>query len=193
MADFISLARGLAGLDASSSGGFPVDEWNPAHCGTLDMTIRADGQWIHEGSPIGRPELVHLFAKLLRRDAERDGGGYVLVTPVEKLSITVEDAPFLAVDASLSGGAKPTLTVRTNVGDEVRVGDANPLVMRQTPQGDSAPYVTIRGRLEARFTRAAYYRLVEAAELRAEDGHAIIALDGYTVDLGSFEEAGEAE
>src|ERR1700733_8576066 len=92
----------------------PVESWHPAHCGDSRMRIGRDGAWFHEGSPIGRLELVRLFAGLLRRDAD----GYVLVTPAEKLSIQVEDAPFIAVQMVVTGeGATQALRFTTNLGD----------------------------------------------------------------------------
>src|SRR3546814_1423062 len=78
----------------------PVDKWNPPHCGDSEMRIAADGTWFHQGTPIRRPEMVRLFSRIVRREAD---GGYVLVTPVEKLDILVEDAPFVAVAVESEG------------------------------------------------------------------------------------------
>src|SRR3546814_9597999 len=98
----------------------PVDVWDPPFCGDLDMEIRADGTWFYMGTPIGRPPLVRLFSTVLRKD--EDGRTY-LVTPVEKVGIRVEDAPFLAVEMNVSErGGGPVLTFRTNVGDVVEAG-----------------------------------------------------------------------
>ncbi|MFN7265793.1 MAG: DUF1285 domain-containing protein, partial [Phenylobacterium sp.] len=93
----------------------PVHLWNPAHCGDIDIVIKRNGQWFHEGTPIGREALVRLFSTVLRKDPD----GFHLVTPVEKMRITVEDAPFIAVRVDRDG---EDLVFQTNVGDEVRAG-----------------------------------------------------------------------
>lgn len=134
----------------------PVESWHPDHCGTMDLVIQSNGNWVHEGTPIGRARLVRLLSRILRHDPE----GYVLVTPVEKISIEVEDVPFLIVDADHDGDV---LSVRTNVGDTVDVGPEHPLMMRAGPGGEVVAYVKIRGDLLARFGRSAWYRLVDAA------------------------------
>ncbi len=143
----------------------PVDRWNPPYCGDIGMRIRADGTWIYANSPIGRKPLVRLFSRILRRDA--DGRTY-LVTPVEKVDVAVEDAPFLAVEMEVEGsGAEQVLTFRTNVDDVVRCGPEHPLRFAlEEPGGGLKPYVLVRGRLEALLTRAIYYDLVELATTR---------------------------
>ncbi len=123
----------------------PVETWHPACCGAIDMVIRRDGRWFHDGTPILRPEMVRLFARLLRRDAD----GYVLVTPVEKVAITVEDAPFVAVEMTAEPGR---LVFRTNVGDRVTADAAHPLRFRTLEDGGFVPYVRVRGGLDARLT-----------------------------------------
>ncbi len=140
----------------------PVDSWNPPYCGDIGMAIAADGTWFYQGSPIGRKPLVRLFSRVLRRDLD---GRHFLVTPVEKVYVTVADAPFLAVEMEVSGeGSAQELIFRTNVDDVVRCGPENP--MRFAPEagtGGLKPYVLVRGRLEALVTRALYYDLVEMA------------------------------
>ncbi|WP_370545457.1 DUF1285 domain-containing protein [Caulobacter sp. 17J80-11] len=138
----------------------PVHLWNPAHCGDIDIVIRRDGTWLHEGAPIGRPELVRLFSTVLRRDPD----GFHLVTPVEKLKITVEDSPFRAVRVDRRDGA---LVFTTDVGDEVEAGPQDPLRVETDPvTGEPAPYVHVRRGLEARVERPVFYELVEMAEER---------------------------
>ncbi len=137
----------------------PVHLWNPAHCGQIDIVIRRDGQWLHEGSPIGREALVRLFSTILRKDPD----GFHLVTPVEKLRITVEDAPFLAVRVDRTG---EDLAFLTNVGDVVTAGQDNPIRVGEGPTGSPAPYVHVRRGLEARITRPVFYELVEMASER---------------------------
>ena len=135
--------------------------WNPAHCGEIDIVIRRNGQWFHEGSPIGREALVRLFSTVLRKDPE----GYVLVTPVEKLAITVEDAPFVAVRVDRVGEA---LRFITNVGDVVEAGADNPIRVDTDPDsGEPRPYLHVRRGLEALITRPVFYELVEMAKPRA--------------------------
>ncbi|MEV4933614.1 DUF1285 domain-containing protein [Sphingobium sp. LSP13-1-1.1] len=138
----------------------PVEKWNPDHCGDSDMRIARDGTWFHQGSPIGREAMVRLFSTILRREPD---GGYVLVTPVEKLSIEVEDAPFLAVELKSEGeGRARSLAFRLNTGDLVAAGPDNALVLRETPDGPH-PYLHVRGGLEALVARSVYYELVNLA------------------------------
>lgn len=138
----------------------PVDKWNPPFCGDLDIRIARDGTWFYLGSPIGRKALVELFASVLRKDED---GKYYLVTPVEKIGITVDDAPLLAVEMAVEGnGPQQTLTVRSNLGDLVRIGKSHPLRFEiETTSGGLKPYVLVRGRLEALFTRALMYQLAD--------------------------------
>jgi len=137
----------------------PVHLWNPPFCGDLDMRIARDGTWFYEGSPINRPAMVKMFSNILRKDGDK----YVLVTPVEKVGITVEDAPFVTEDFEVSGeGDSQVLTFETHVGDFTAAGPDNPIRVEIDPESDEpAPYVTVRANLEARITRKAFYRLVE--------------------------------
>lgn len=153
---------------ASKKGPPPVHLWNPAYCGEMDMRIARDGTWFHEGTPIGRAPLVKLFAGILKLEE----GRYYLVTPVEKLGIQVEDAPFVAVDFTLSGsGDGQEITFTTNVGDEAVAGPQNPIrVTRDPATGEPSPYVMIRRGLEARIDRKSFYRLVEIGETAPHDG-----------------------
>ena len=181
MADILSLARELS--EEGGDGDLPVEAWNPSHCGAMDLVIKADGTWVHEGSPIGRASLVRLFSRVLRRDED----GYVLVTPAEKLSITVEDAPFLAVDYERTADG---YAFRTNVGDVVTAGRDHPVEARMSKAaGARVPYVRVRGRLDARLARPAYYRLIAEAR-EAPDGTLFIESGGARFDLGRPDEAG---
>ncbi len=174
-------AAGLAALVARAStqtagrGLPPVERWNPPFCGDIDMEIRADGTWFYMGTPIGREALVRLFSTVLRKD--EDGKTY-LVTPVEKVGIRVEDAPFLAVEMGVGeGDGEPVLTFRTNVGDVVEAGPEHPL--RFTVHGENhelKPYLHVRGRLEALVSRAVMYDLVERGEVIDIDGVEIFAV-----------------
>ena len=160
------LPLGLASLQRDAAAGRrlpPVETWNPAHCGDIAIRIARDGTWYHEGSPIGRKELVRLFSTILRRD----GDDYVLVTPAEKMRIVVEDVPFLAVLMDAEGeGRGQTLRFTTNVGDEVVAGPHDPIRVETDPAtGEPAPYVHVRKGLEARIARPVFYQLVDLAEL----------------------------
>ena len=137
----------------------PVHLWNPPFCGDLDMRIARDGTWFYLGTPIGRPELVRLFSTILRKD----GDSYFLVTPVEKVGITVDDAPFVAVDFEAKGeGTDQVLSFETNVGDNLLAGKDNPIrVERDAETGEPSPYVLVRSNLEALIDRKSFYRLVE--------------------------------
>ena len=149
---------------AKGRGPAPVHLWDPPFCGDIDMRIARDGTWFHEGTPIGRPGLVRLFASILKRE----GDAYFLVTPVEKVGIVVEDAPFVAVDfESVSEG----LRFETNVGDTVVAGPDHPIrVVRDADSGEPAPYVMVRAGLEALIDRKSFYRLVEICEHDEIDG-----------------------
>ena len=137
----------------------PVHLWNPPFCGDLDMRIARDGTWFYLGTPIGRAPLVRLFSTILRKD----GDDYFLVTPVEKVGITVDDAPFVAVDFEVSGsGQSQTLTFENNVGDFFAAGPDHPIrVERDADTGEPSPYVLVRTNLEALIDRKSFYRLVD--------------------------------
>ncbi|GAA0660708.1 hypothetical protein FHT00_002797 [Sphingomonas insulae] len=138
----------------------PVKQWNPTHCGDSEMRIARDGTWYHQGSPIGRPAMVRLFSTILRREAD---GRHVLVTPVEKLDIAVEDAPFVAVEMKAEGeGAAARLAFRLNTGDLVTAGSDHPLRFVAGEDGPR-PYLHVRDGLEALVARAVYYDLAERA------------------------------
>ena len=138
----------------------PVDQWNPAHCGDSEMRIARDGTWFHQGSPIGRQAMVRLFSTILRREPD---GSFVLVTPVEKLTIEVEDAPFVAVEVKVEGeGSGRALAFRLNTGDIIPAGPDNPISIRQTADGPH-PYLAVRAGLEALIARSVYYELANLA------------------------------
>jgi hypothetical protein len=138
----------------------PVHLWHPDHCGEIDIVIKRGGLWFHEGTPIGREALVRLFSTVLRKDPE----GFVLVTPAEKLAITVEDAPFTAVRVDREGEA---IRFLTNVGDLVEAGPDNAIrVEIDAATGEPRPYLHVRRGLEALIARPVFYELVEMAEER---------------------------
>ena len=161
--------RGLAQAQAEGAGNRalpPVERWNPDYCGEIDMRIARDGSWHYLGTPIGRPALVRLFSTILRREAD---GRYVLVTPVERVGITVEDVPFIAVSVEVEGkGHDQRLRFLTNVGDEAIAGAEHHLRVSFREGGEPQPYVHIRGGLEARLARPVFYELVATAEERID-------------------------
>ena len=163
---------GIAGALKSASGQAhpPVHLWNPPYCGDIDMRIAADGTWFYQKTPIGRPALVKLFASVLKRE----GDSYFLVTPVEKCGITVDDAPFLAVELAIEDGDSPgpkVLRFRTNVDDWVSCGPDNPLRFEPEPAtGGLKPFLHVRRNLWAKVTRALFYDLVELGEERDIEG-----------------------
>lgn len=150
---------------------YPVDKWNPTLCGDMDVVIQKDGAWLHEGRAIERPAIVRLFAKLLRYE----DGDYFLVTPVEKLRITVEDLPFRIVD-------RDGLCFITDQAERLLLGDEHPLVIDVTGEA-WLPRLRVRGDLWARFTRAETYRLFETAEVDEAGGVVHLVIDGQVFDI----------
>jgi uncharacterized protein len=146
---------------AAKKGLPPVHLWDPEFCGDLDMRIARDGTWFYLGTPIGRKPLVKLFSSILRKD----GDDYFLVTPVEKVGITVDDAPFVAIDFDVSGhGVAQEITFTTQVDDMAVAGKAHQIrVEKDAKTGEPSPYVLIRTNLEALIDRKSFYRLVELA------------------------------
>lgn len=155
-ADGIAAAARAA---AKGKGLPPVHLWNPPFCGDLDIRIARDGTWYYLGTPFGRPELVRLFSTILRKDDDK----YYLVTPVEKIGITVEDVPFLAIDFQVTGsGFDQVLTFTTSVGDLATAGPEHTLtVSYDSDTAEPSPYIHIRADLIARIDRKSFYRLIE--------------------------------
>lgn len=164
-----------AAKQAGTKGPPPVHLWNPPDCGDIAMRIASDGTWFYQASPIGRLGLVKLFASVLKREGDR----YYLVTPVEKCGITVDDAPFLAVElrreADGQGGER--LHFRTNVDDWVTCGDEHPLRFDTEPgTGGLKPYLHVRYNLWAKVTRSLFYDLVDLAQEREIDGTRVVGV-----------------
>jgi hypothetical protein len=164
----------------------PVHLWNPPFCGQIDMRIARNGSWHYMGSPIPRPAMVKLFASILRREPD---DSYVLVTPVEKCGIRVDDAPFVAVEATAAGeGEARLIAFRTNVDDIVPLDAGHPLRVEVNAEtGEPSPYVLVRDRLEALIARPVYYQLVEMAEERIVDGRTMLGVQS----AGQFFALGE--
>jgi hypothetical protein len=159
---------GLAALARAAEGPKlpPVEQWNPPFCGDIDMRIGADGTWFYQKTPIGRPALVRLFSRILRRDPER----FVLVTPVERVGIIVDDAPFLVIRMAQTNIDGQILTLTTNVEEEIIAGPDHPLRFEKDSFGGLKPYILVRDNLWALVKRALFYDLVALGETRMIDG-----------------------
>jgi uncharacterized protein len=167
-ADGLAASVQAAANASGRKGPPPVHLWNPPYCGDLDIRIAKDGTWSYLGTPIGRAPLVRLFASILKREGDR----YFLVTPVEKVGITVEDAPLFVVDFTVdAAGPDQIITFHTRTDDDTVCGADHPLrVAYRGETGEPAPYVLIRPGLEARIDRKSFYRLVEVGTIEPLDG-----------------------
>lgn len=187
-----AVARSLHGREPGAPA--PVERWDPPYCGELDIRIREDGSWWYLGSPIGRPALIRLFGSVLRKDAD---GRHYLVTPVEKIAITVEDAPFIGVDVDrVDTPEGEAIRVLTNLGDAALLGPDRPLRIERDPEtGEPAPYARIRGRLEARLDRKSFLRLADMGAFRdGPEGRMFgVASRGAFFALASAAELGEED
>ncbi len=143
----------------------PVHLWEPDYCGDIGMRIARDGQWFYDNSPIGRQRLVRLFSTILRHDED---GEHYLVTPVEKIRVEVEDAPFVATLMHVEGrGENQVLRFETNVGDFTEAGPEHPMRFEiDAKTGEPSPYVHVRARLEGLISRAVFYDLVALGEVK---------------------------
>ena len=178
----LSQSKGKGSNNSDPAGG-------PQMCGDIDMRISRDGTWHYMGSPIGRKPLVKLFSSVLKRD---EAGDFWLVTPAEMCRITVEDAPFAAVEMTVEGrGRGQALIFRTNVDEIVTAGSDNPVRVEIDPDtGEPALYVMIRDGLEALITRSVFYDLVELAVVREQAGVSVMGVwsDGAFFGIGSAED-----
>jgi hypothetical protein len=172
---FAAAATSAAKASSTARGLPPVHLWNPPFCGDLDMRIAGDGTWFYMGTPIGRPALVRLFSTILKRE----DGKHFLVTPVEKVGIRVDDAPFLAVEMlnEQSGRGGRLLRFRTNVDDWVACDGEHRLRFEMAAGGGLTPYLHVRSDLWAKLTRALYYDLVDMGEERVVDGQAMFGIE----------------
>lgn len=177
----------VARLDTTGEGP-PVDDWDPAFTGDLDLFVARDGRWFYQGREMERQRLKKLFAGIMRREAD---GEYYLLTPVEKYRIQVEDAPFIAHSMEVEGeGESRVIWFRTNMDDMFALGEAHPLVVRRNAEtGEEVPYLLVRRNLEARVERNAFYHLTELAEQRSINGRAHYGVTSQ----GSFFSLGEAD
>jgi hypothetical protein len=176
------VAKGLGGLEALISragkqgkGLPPVDQWNPDFCGDIPMEIRADGTWFYMGTPIGRHALVKLFSSVLRKD---DDGKTYLVTPVERVGITVEDAHFVIVEMNAHDrDGEQVITFRTNTDDVIEAGDDHAIRFEIVNDNEGVkPYVNVRGRLDGLLARSVMYELIAHGEEIEVDGTVMFAV-----------------
>jgi hypothetical protein len=168
----------------------PVEKWNPDFCGDINMTVTLDGRWFYEGTPVGRASLVKLFSSVLKREADK----YFLVTPVEKVGITVEDTPFLItqwkeLNAERSGDKGSTLVLITQTGDEVILNSVDQMELRVPPQAiqdkeaTAIPYVCVRRNLWARLHQNVYYQLLEKSKEITGDGETCFVVRSANTDF----------
>ncbi len=174
----------LIDIDQAESQSDKRLQWQPKQVGSIDIRIAADGQWFHEGRPFQRPSLVKLFASVLRKEEEN----FFLVTPVEKLKIQVEDAPFVA---TLVEAKESAIIFTTNLGDRLVVDADHPVRVEIDPQTQTPrPYVHYRDGLDALISRSAFFDLINLAEEQERDGKTYLTVSsmGQTFDLGCAEE-----
>ena len=184
--DLMVAARDAAKAGAAGKGLPPVHLWNPPFCGDLDIRIASDGTWYYMGTPIGRPALVRLFSTILKRE----NGKHFLVTPIEKVGIRVDDAPFLAVEMLKESDQRgPWLRFRTNVDDWVACDSTHRLRFEAAADGGLTPYLHVRADLWAKVTRAVYYDLVDIGEERMVDGRQMFGV----ASAGEFFAMADAE
>jgi uncharacterized protein len=165
-----------AALPRKSGGMPPVERWNPPFCGDIDMKIQADGTWLYQKTPIGRPALVKLFSSILKREGDR----YYLVTPVEKVGLIVVDAPFLAVELKVEQAEHPILAFRTNVDEWIEAGPGHGLRFVPEPAtGGLKPYLHVRRDLWAKVTRALFFDLVALGEEREVEGQRLFGVASH--------------
>lgn len=165
--------------------------WDPPYCGELDIVIKRDGSWVHEGKPIRRAAMVRLFSSVLKLE---DDGSYYLVTPVEKVKISVEDCPFVVLEMDVDGaGESQQLRFTTNTGETVTAGAKHQLTVATNPEtGEPHPVLHIRSGLNALLNRAVFYRLVDLAEqipAQAEGGNEHVSgvwSDSCLFELGRY-------
>lgn len=158
----------------------PIDQWHPELSGDMDLRITRDGQWIHKGEPLAREAIVRLFSTILRRE---DDGEYYLVTPVEKWRIQVDDAPLLAHSLIVEGvGDDQVITLTTNVGETLEVGESHPLEVGAYPDSDEPrPIIHVRHGVDARLVTAAFYDLASHAVERNVDGEAVFGVVSHGI------------
>ena len=180
----MSLVKISNQLKDHSQGAAPVELWNPPYCGEIDMVIKANGDWFYNGSIIKRLALIKLFASVLIKEGVKSEVEHFLVTPVEKVKITVEDAPFILTQWSWLDAEESIMQVSTNVGDDFILNETHPMTVSE----NGNLYVTVRRNLLAKVHRNVYYQWVEMAEeQQVDDGTSLVfSSDNCQFSLGRF-------
>lgn len=163
----------------------PVDQWNPQFCGKMNLTVKSNGEWWHEGSKINREAMIKLFASVLWCE----NGSYFLKTPVEKIQIEVEDAPLLVTQIEkVESEGKNYLTCVTQTGDVVVINEQHPVFLRDY-QGELRPYINVRWDLDALIHRNAFYHLLDSGEFVEQNGITTVTLTSgdFMFNLGEPE------
>ena len=180
------LAQASKTIEKAGEGVPPLEKWNPEFCGDIDMRIARDGRWFYMGTPIGRPAMVKLFSKVLWHEQ----GKYFLKTPVEKVGIQVDDAPFLLVSVDQQEGEYGSELVFTSTtDDQVIAGKSHPIIVEVCPNTqEPSPYIDVRFGMRGLINRTVFYQLVELAEEKEINGRSVLTLEsqGKTFELGSF-------
>lgn len=163
----------------------PVDKWNPPFCGDIDLKILRDGRWMYMGTEIKRPAMVRLFSTILRLDPD---GEYYLVTPVEKVRIQVEDAPFLIVSMDkLKKENKTSLIFYTSLKDEIILTKKNPISIEVNDKNEPSPYILVRNNLRGLISRSVYYELIEYAQERTIEDKNFLTIESNNEIFKMFE------
>ena len=141
---------------------FKIKKWNPKYCGDIDMRIASDGTWFYCGSPINRKKLVKLFSSILINENNK----YFLITPVEKVGIIVDDAPFIANDfEKITENNKSYLVFFTNIDETIVLSKKNPFrISINDKTQEPSPYIMVRKNIEAKIDRKSFYRLLDLSE-----------------------------
>ncbi|WP_297305913.1 DUF1285 domain-containing protein [Neptuniibacter sp.] len=173
-------------IEKSGDGIPPLEKWNPDFCGDIDMRIARDGRWFYMGTPIGRPAMVKLFSKVLWQEENK----FFLKTPVEKVGIQVEDAPFLFISVEEREGEKAKELCFTSLTDDVVVAGADhPITVNICPNThEPSPYIDVRFGMRGLINRTVFYQLVEIAEEKMVDGRSVLVVEsqGEVFELGAF-------
>ena len=156
----------------------PVESWDPDYCGEIDLVIKQDGTWFYNGTPFKRMNMVKLFASVIKRE----GNDYFLVTPVEKIKITVEHYPFLITQWQWQDESKSSMVVSTNLDDTFVLGATHPLEIDH----DENLIVTVRRNLQAIVHRNVYYQWVEEAQVNDDESALVLSSDNITFTLGQL-------
>jgi len=164
----------LRNIEAAESANLQRENWQPERIGSIDIRIAVDGTWYHEGRAFQRAALTKLFATVLRKEDDE----YFLLTPAEKLSIQVDDAPFVATMVEqIDDGKQVALVFTTNLGDKIVADEQHPVrVEIDSVSNQPRPYIHVRNGLEALIGRNAFFELINMADPRESDGNLLLTI-----------------